>query len=124
MAAPLRVEVLAYAPMVFRQCLHCELVLDDAGVGRRVRAEQRAASLPADVRAEYERVSAWVAALAAARGPEVSVDVVDAASPRGFWKSLRHRVRRYPAVIVGGRVAPDLAAADEAIARALPVTGR
>ena len=48
------------------------------------------------------------------------VDVLDAASIGGFFASLRHRVGRYPAVIVDGRekrIGLDLAALDPLIDR-------
>jgi len=53
----------------------------------------------------------------------VLIKVIDAASLEGFWKSARHGVGRYPAVIVGGRrfAGTDFSKAEEEIARRLGV---
>jgi len=53
-------------------------------------------------------------------GDRVRVRVVDAVSIEGFLASLRHRVGRYPAVIVDGverRTGADFASLDELIER-------
>ncbi len=52
----------------------------------------------------------------------MQVSVVDVASIEGFWKSIRHGLRHYPAVVVAGSekfVGTDLAAADRVIDRQL-----
>jgi hypothetical protein len=58
-------------------------------------------ALPEDLAAEFQRVSDWVHGLLTRHGPRVAVTVIDAASIEGVWKSLRHGLRRYPAVIIG-----------------------
>jgi hypothetical protein len=122
MAAPVKLEVLAYAPTLFLNCRGCEAALGEAGLARGVHEEQLRSGLPADVQREYVDVSGWVRQLARRHGTRVSIDLVDVASVRGFWKSLRHRIRRYPAVIVDGRESfsgADLAAAEGAVERRL-----
>jgi hypothetical protein len=115
MDAPLRLEILTYAPTAFFQCRPCEMVLDDVGVARGIREDQTAEGLPPDLLEEYARVSEWVRRVAAEHGGRIALDLIDVASVRGFWKTLRHRVHGYPAVIVNGRVAPSLDAAEAAI---------
>jgi hypothetical protein len=117
---PVRVQVITYAPTAFYHCQHCELTFSEMGLGERVHQEQARDALPEDLRREYEVVSGWVHELATRFGRKVRVRLVDAASIEGFWKSLRHRVRRYPAVIVEGdrkHVADDLEAAGQVIER-------
>lgn len=117
---PVRVQVITYAPTVFYHCQHCELTFQQTGIGDRVHREQAREALPEDLRSEYERVSTWVADLAHRFGRRVSIRLVDAASVEGFVKSLRHRVRRYPAVIVEGahrHVDTDLDSAGRVIER-------
>ncbi len=116
---PLQIEILAYAPTAFFQCRHCETALDEAGIGRAARREQLGAGLPGDLLQEYARVSEWARRLADSHGQRIALEVIDVASVQGFWKALRHRTRRYPAVIVDGRVEPDLGSAEAAIARRL-----
>jgi len=119
MTAPLRLEVLTYAPTSFFQCRHCEMVLDDVGVARRIRKDQIAEGLPPEMLEEFARVSDWVRRVAAAHGGRIALDLIDVASVRGFWKTLRHRIRRYPAIIVNGRVTASLDAAEAAIDESL-----
>jgi hypothetical protein len=99
----MQVEILAYAPTEFYHCQHCEVVWDHLGVGRSIHAEQRAAGLPPELQAEYAEIAAWVADAQARYGSRLRVSVVDAASVEGLWKSLRHRVRRFPAFILDGQ---------------------
>jgi hypothetical protein len=122
MPDPLKLEILAYAPTAFFQCRHCELVLSQAGFSRGIRSDQFLTGLPDDRHREYAAVSSWVARLVEAHGNRISVEVIDVASLRGFWKSLRHRIHRYPAVIVSGCetfTGTDLAGAEAAVARHL-----
>jgi hypothetical protein len=46
--------------------------------------------------------------------------VIDAASIEGFWKSIRHGLRRYPAIVIHGKAhftGTDFTAADIEISR-------
>ncbi len=115
-----RIEIIAYAPTAFYHCQHCEVTFQEAGVGPRIHQEQVAQALPEDLRRDYQAVSDWVRALTEHYRGRVVVKVIDAASVEGFWKSLRYRVRRYPAVIVEGKekyVGADLASAYRLIER-------
>jgi hypothetical protein len=115
---PVSVQVITYAPTVFYHCQHCELTFQEMGIGERLRRREAAEALPDDLTREYQAVSDWVHSLLERHGRRVRVDVLDAASIRGFFASLRHRVGRYPAVIVDGRekrIGLDLAALDPLI---------
>jgi hypothetical protein len=100
---PLSVKVIAYAPTIFRHCQHCEVAFEGLGLGERMHRAEARDALPADLAEEFQRISDWVHALIERHGPRLAVSVVDAASIEGVWSSLRHRVRRFPAVIVNGR---------------------
>lgn len=118
---PLTVEIIAYAPTEFFHCLHCEVVFQQVGIGQKIHAEQRAANLPDDLREDYQRISAWVEETAERHPDRIQFKIVDAASIEGVFRSLRRRVRKYPAVVVDGeRVAGDnLAAATTLVERRL-----
>ena len=100
---PVSVQVITYAPTTFYHCQHCELAFKEVGIGERLRRREAAEALPEDLALEFQLVSDWVHRLLERHGAQVRVDVLDAASIRGFVTSLRHRVGRYPAVIVDGR---------------------
>jgi hypothetical protein len=115
---PVNVTVITYAPTIFRHCQHCEVAFQGIGLGERMHRDEAKDALPPDLIADFQRVSDWVHALLRRHETGVSVSVVDAASIEGVWKSLRHGVRRYPAVIVDGRTAvagTELDAADAVI---------
>lgn len=119
---PVTVEVIAYAPTAFRHCQHCEVAFAGIGLGERIHRAEAADALPDDLIREFQRVSDWVHSLLERHGGRVKVSVVDAASIEGFWKSVRHGVRRYPAVVIGGRErfdGADLETAGRALGRRL-----
>jgi len=70
-------------------------------VGQQVHA-QEINEYPEDVKAEYVRLSEWVRRARKAYGRQVIVRIVDPQSLGGFWKVLRHRIRRFPTFFVGG----------------------
>jgi hypothetical protein len=112
------VQVLAYAPTIFRHCQHCEVAFAGLGIGDRMHRQEAANALPDDLLQDFQRVSDWVHSLLERHPGRVNVSVVDAASLQGFWSSLRHGVRRYPAVLVEGRkelVGTDFAFVDHVI---------
>ncbi len=120
MTTPLDVEVIVHAPPVFRHCRQCEVAWRETGFDRGVRADQLQGSLPEDLEREYAAVQDWVRGMLDTFGDRIAVRVIDATSLPGFWKALRHRLRRYPAIVVGGSerwVGTDLAAAEAFIAR-------
>lgn len=115
---PITVEVITYAPTVFRHCQHCEVAWQGMGLGEAIRRAEGADSLPDDLAEEYAQLSDWVHGLLKRYGSRLRIRVVDAASVEGVVRSIRHGVRRYPAVIVGGRdkrIGTDFAALDPII---------
>ncbi len=116
---PLRVEIVAYAPTAFYHCTHCEVVWQQTGFSQGLHAEQVRSALPPDLQQDYQAVSDWVRRLLREHCDRVVIRVIDAVSIQGLWKSVRHGLTRYPAVIVGGRrfVGADFAAAEAEIAR-------
>lgn len=112
---PLSVQVITYAPTIFRHCQHCEVAFAGVGLGERIHRAEAQDALPDDLAAEFQQVSDWVHGLLQRHGPRVAVSVIDAASIEGIWKSLRLGVRRYPAVVLDGterRIGSDFAALD------------
>ena len=119
---PLMVEIIAYAPTAFYHCTHCEVAWREAGVTNRIHTEQVTSSLPPDLAEEYQILSDWVRNMAKRYCDQLVIKVVDAASLEGFFKTLRYRVRRFPAVIVAGETRfldGDFQAAGEEIERRL-----
>jgi hypothetical protein len=119
---PLKVEIIAYAPTAYYHCQHCELVWEQTGFSKGVRQEQISNGLPDDLLSEYIAISDWVRQLFGKYCDRIIVQVIDAASVEGVWKSLRYGVRRYPAIIVDGHdksIGTDFSVADASITRRL-----
>lgn len=117
---PVRVDIVTYAPTMFLHCQHCEIAFQQLGVGPRLRHIEADESLPVDLQLDYLVLSDWVRDLHERNGSRVVIRVIDAASLLGVWTSWRHRVRSYPAVIVGGKekwVGHDYRALDPVIDR-------
>jgi hypothetical protein len=123
---PVSVQIITYAPTIFSHCQHCEVAFQEMGFGERLRRREAADALPEDLAREFQVVSDWVHRLLDRHGPRLRVDVLDAASIRGVVTSLRHRVGRYPAVVVDGRdtwTGLDFGAVDAAIDRKVATAG-
>ncbi len=102
---PVPIDVIAYAPIAFFHCLHCELIWQQSEVRAKDRREQLDTSLPDDLKLQYQQLSDWVRRMVATHGSRLRFRVMDAASVEGWLKSLWHGVRQYPAVIVDGKAA-------------------
>jgi hypothetical protein len=115
------IEIVAYAPTAYYHCTHCEVVWKETGFSEGLHEEQVKSALPADLLNDYQAVSEWVRRLMKIHCDQVVVKVIDAASLEGFWKTARHGLGRYPAVMVGGRrfMGTDFSAAEAEIARRL-----
>jgi hypothetical protein len=101
MAKPLRVEVVSHILSSFDHCAHCQVFLNDAGVGQQVHREDFSA-FPAEVREEYERLLTLVEKLNRRFGGRVQFKILDPQTIEGVWKSLRYWIRRYPAFLIDG----------------------
>ncbi len=123
MAVPkdrLKVEIVTRVVGSLNHCFHCQVFIDDVGVGDQIHNEDMAA-YPADLQAEWERLSALVWRLGERFPDRLFVQITDAQSPRGLWLALRG-VRRYPAFLIDGErvFGWDEEALAQAIARHLP----
>ncbi|HLY67913.1 MAG TPA: hypothetical protein VKU60_20410 [Chloroflexota bacterium] len=95
------VEIIAFAPTQFFQCLHCEFAWSSMQAPD-WHAEQRESSLPPEMQAEYEAIGSWVTETAQRYGSRVRFKLIDAASMLGLFKSIRHRARRFPVFVFNG----------------------
>ncbi|MEW6668151.1 MAG: hypothetical protein AB1512_23315 [Thermodesulfobacteriota bacterium] len=80
-------------------CRGCDLVLRTAGL----KGRNRKASLeeyPEDWRQTIEKLSTWIKELARLYRHRIFIRIIDAQSPLGLWKQVRHRVFKCPAFIV------------------------
>jgi hypothetical protein len=91
------------------------------GLRRKIQRDLMDSALPEDLKAEFHELSEWVSTLPGKYGDRVRVQLVDAASIEGFFKSLFRGARRYPAFSVKGHryVGSDFSKVEALITRAL-----
>jgi len=58
---------------------------------------------PSELLEDHVRLSDWVMELSQRYGAGIQIRVIDPQSGLGLFKSLRHRVRKYPTFIVNGK---------------------
>jgi hypothetical protein len=58
---------------------------------------------PLDLKEEYLKLCDWIRELTRLYKDGLLIKLIDAQSILGFYKSLRHWVRKYPAFIVEGK---------------------
>ena len=109
-------EIIAHVPSSQNLCYHCQVFIDDAGVGRKTR-QADLDSYPPDVMADWQRLSAKVLALSKRYKDQLLIKIIDVQSPRGLWLALRRGVRRYPAFILAGEKYQGWTAEAELMAR-------
>jgi hypothetical protein len=98
----LTVDVISPLLGSFDHCSHCQVFLNEAGIGQRIHREDFEA-FPEETKAEYERLVQLLAALTRRFQGRVQFRVIDPQTLEGIWKSLRYWVRRYPTFIIDGQ---------------------
>ena len=99
MMKPLTVEVVSNLITVFGGCSRCELIFKEAGVNAGARHEDMA-GYPAEMQEELAKLSDWLGELSRLYRHRIRILLIDAKSPLGLYKSLLHRIRRYPTFII------------------------
>ncbi len=119
--APVRVQIITYVPTQFQHCQHCEVTWQVIGLGRKVHREQIESGLPDGLARQFHDLSEWARTVSERFGPNVTIRLVDVASIEGFFKSLIHRLGRYPAFVVDRQryVGSDFSLVDSLIAERL-----
>jgi hypothetical protein len=98
---PVLIEIVA--PMMWSMgmgCRGCGLVFETIGLRNK---DQKACldSYPEDWKEAIDTLSSLVRDIRRLYRHRIHIRIIDALSPLGIWKQLRHRVFRFPAFIVG-----------------------
>ena len=97
---PIHVEIIA--PMlstVEMSCRGCGSILGYLGLSDKYR-NACTNEYPEDWKLSVEYLSKWINEVASLYRHRIRIRVIDAQSPLGLWKQLKHRVFRFPAFIV------------------------
>ncbi len=102
MSDPITLEILSLVPITYLQCLHCEGFYNQSGIGQQVH-HQILAEYPQELLEDHQRLTALVVDLIDRFKEGLSIQFIDPQSLRGVFKTLRYRVRKYPAFIIDGQ---------------------
>ncbi len=94
------VEFVGIMPTLFAHCQHCMDVMH--GTGMQPYSKQLE-EYPDDIVKHYFELSEIAQKLRDEFDGSVLFDAIDAASPLGLWKTIRHRIFRTPCVLIQGR---------------------
>ncbi len=99
---PIFLEIVTPVVTTFDHCRHCSPIFEQSGLQKQF--DQRALNdYPDDLKEEFVRLSDWIRDLSRLYQHRLVIKLTDAHSPLGFFKSLRHRIRKYPAFIIEKR---------------------
>jgi hypothetical protein len=99
-ASPLRVEVLSKMLSVqTEECKNCRLIFEEVGLKSKFH-NQEINQYPSDIKEEVLRLSDWIRELVQRYPNIVQFKIIDAISPLGLYKMLRHRIRKLPSFII------------------------
>ena len=99
---PILLEVVTKMMTTYGHCSRCSIIFDEAGL-KRACHEKEFDEYPQDLKEESAKLSDWVRELNRLYKHRLLIKLIDAQSLLGIYKSLRHRVRKYPAFIVEGK---------------------
>jgi hypothetical protein len=99
---PITLEIVTRVLTTFGHCRHCEVLFDEADFAKKYHQKDMT-EYPPDVVEEYHRLLDWLGELRQLYQHRLLIRVVDVQSPLGIYKSLRHRIRKYPTFIIDGK---------------------
>ena len=102
MMKPISLEVVTKVITTFDHCRHCEILFDEAGIGRKFHQKEMS-EYPPDLKEEFIKLSDWIRELTRLYKHRLLIKLIDVQSLLGIYKSLRHRIRTYPTFIVEGK---------------------
>ena len=98
---PVVLEIVTRVLTTFDHCRHCEFLLDKAGLDG-MHHQREINEYPPELKEEYLRLSNWIRELSRRYQDRLLIKVIDVQSVLGIYKSIRHRIRKYPTFIVAG----------------------
>ena len=100
---PLRVDVVSkMLGLQTEECKNCRLIFEEVGLKSKFH-NQEINQYPDDIKEEVLRLSDWIRDLVQRYPQNVQFKIIDAMTPLGFYKMLRHRIRKFPSFIIQKR---------------------
>ncbi len=99
---PILLEIVTQVITSYGQCHRCEVVFDEVGLNKKFH-QKEADEYPQDLKEESAKLSDWVRELTRLYKHRLFIKLIDVQSLLGVYKSLRHRIRKYPTFIIEGK---------------------
>ena len=99
---PISLEIVTRVLTTFDHCRHCEIFFDEAGLDKKFH-QKKVNEYPPDLKEEFAKLYDWIRELTRLYKHRLLIRLIDAQSFLGIYKSLRHRIRKYPTFIVEGK---------------------
>ncbi len=99
---PIVLEIVTDMITTFGQCRRCNIFFDEAGLNQKV-YQKEVEEYPADFIREFQELSSWIKELNKLYKHRLFIKLIDTKSVMGIYKSLRHRIRKYPTFIIEGK---------------------
>ena len=99
MMRPISLEIVTRVMTTYNHCRHCEVIFDQAGLDQKFH-QREINEYPLDLRQEFANLSDWIRELTRLYKHRLLIRLIDAQSFLGLYKSLRHRIRKYPTFII------------------------
>ncbi len=96
---PVCIEVVSTLFTTLGHCRHCDLLFQESGLAPKL-CEEDGDAYPQPFYDEWERLRGILQELGRLYRHRIVIRMVDAGSPLGFYKALKHRFRRTPAFIL------------------------
>ncbi len=99
---PILLEIVTQVITSYGQCPRCEVIFDEVGLNKKFR-QKEADEYPQELKEESAKLSDWVRELTRLYKHRLFIKLIDVQSLLGVYKSLRHRIRKYPTFIIEGK---------------------
>ncbi len=91
LADPVEVEVITLMLTIqAEECKNCRLIFEDTDIKWKF-ADRETNEYPEDVKKDVPHLSNWIRRLARDYCDQIQIKVIDALSPLGLYKSIRHQ---------------------------------
>jgi hypothetical protein len=95
-------EIVSRVLTSYDHCHRCAILFDEAGLQKEFN-ENLLEGYPQDLREECAQLSDWIRELSGLYKHRLVIKIIDAHSPVGMVKCLRHWIRKYPTFIINGK---------------------
>ena len=99
---PIFLEIITRTMTTYGHCGHCTALFDESGLQKEFN-KKALDDYPQDLQEEVAGLSDWIRELSALYKHRLLMKVIDAHSPVGMVKCLRHWIRKYPTFIINGK---------------------